>query len=33
MGKGKNTRYLYVNNTEFADCMNDEHWVALEDVF
>ena len=24
---------LYINNTEFAKSMNDEHWVGLEDVF
>ena len=25
--------HLYMNNTEFAKSMADEHWVALEDVF
>ena len=24
---------LYINNTEFADDMSDEHWVAIEDEF
>ena len=24
---------LYINNTEFAESMANEHWVALEDVF
>ena len=32
MGKGKNIRCLYINNTEFAESMSDEHWVALDNV-